>query len=45
VKVTIPEGKYTIVCRDGKIDLNGAFGGTYGPEVPVSGQSALILHN
>jgi pullulanase len=45
VKVTIPEGKYTIVARDGRIDLEGAFGAIYGPEIPVSGQSALILHD
>jgi pullulanase len=45
VKVRIPEGKYTIVSRDGRIDLDGGFGGTYGPEILVSAQSAMILHD
>jgi pullulanase len=44
-RVTIPEGKFTIVCRDGRIDRSGGFGATYGPEVQVSPQSALILHD
>ena len=43
-KVTIPQGNYTIVCREGKIDENGL--STFsGSEATVSAQSALILHD
>ena len=42
--VTIPEGKYTVVCCDGKIDESG-LGEVYGDKVVVDPQSALIIHN
>lgn len=43
-KVTIPQGNYTIVCHEGKIDENdlSTFSGS---EATVSAQSALILHD
>ena len=43
-KVTIPQGNYTIVCHEGKIDENGLPTFT-GSEPTVSAQSALILHD
>lgn len=43
-KVTIPQGNYTIVCHEGKIDENGL--STFsGSEATVSAQSAMILHD
>lgn len=43
-KVTIPQGNYTIVCHEGKIDENGL--STFSSsEATVSAQSALILHD
>lgn len=42
VRVTVPEGKYIVVCRDGLINelgLNYVYGQAY-----VSGQSAMILY-
>lgn len=42
-KLTVPEGKYTVVCRDGVIDSRG-MGMLYGPEVFVPAQSALIIY-
>ena len=43
-KVTIPQGNYTIVCHEGKIDENGL--STFsGSEATISAQSALILHD
>lgn len=42
-KLTVPEGKYTVVCRDGLIDDRG-LGTLYGPEVNVPAQSALIIY-
>lgn len=42
-KLTVPEGKYTVVCRDGVIDDRG-LGVLYGPEVSVPAQSALIMY-
>ena len=42
--VELPAGRYTIVCRDGKIDEQG-LGTVDGPIVKVPPQSALILHN
>ena len=43
VEVTIPQGKYTVVCRDGRIDERG-LGIVDGPKATVDAQSALILH-
>lgn len=42
--VTIPEGNYTVVCCDGKIDEQG-LDTVKGSNVVVEGQSALILHD
>ena len=42
--VTIPEGKYTVVCCYGKIDESG-LGEVHGDKVVVDPQSALIIHN
>ena len=42
--VTIPEGKYTVVCCDGKID-EGGLGEVHGDKIVVDPQSALIIHN
>ena len=42
-KLTVPEGKYTVVCKDGFINEQG-LGTLYGPEVVVPAQSALIMY-
>ncbi len=42
--VAIPEGSYTVVCRDGKIDEAG-LATLHGSQVTVPAQSALILHD
>ena len=42
--LAIPEGNYTVVCRDGLIDEQG-LGTIVGSKLTVSPQSALILHN
>ena len=41
--VTIPEGAYTVVCRDGQISESG-LGELSGSQATVTPQSALILH-
>ncbi|MDR0894863.1 MAG: type I pullulanase [Prevotellaceae bacterium] len=41
--VTIPEGEYTVVCRDGVIDERG-LGTVSGKTVDVPGRSAVILY-
>ena len=43
-ETTIPQGTYTIVCRDGVINEQG-IGTIEGNKVVVNPQSALILHN
>ena len=43
VKVSVPEGNYTVVCRDGRIDEQG-LGTVSGTTVSVPAQSALIMH-
>ena len=43
-EVTIPDGHYTVVCRDGQINEQG-LGTVSGSQVTVSPQSALILHD
>ena len=43
-EVTIPEGDYTIVCKNGIINENG-LGNLQGAKATVDTQSALILHN
>lgn len=40
--LTVPEGKYTVVCKEGVINEKG-LGTVYGPSVYVPAQSALIL--
>lgn len=42
--LTIPTGKYTVVCKDGVIDHIRGLGIQNGPEVIVPAQSALILY-
>ncbi|WP_321331601.1 type I pullulanase [uncultured Bacteroides sp.] len=42
-KVAVSEGKYTVFCKDGLINAEGWLGTTYGPEVYVPAQSALII--
>ncbi|MBQ8500774.1 MAG: type I pullulanase [Bacteroides sp.] len=43
-KVSVPAAKYTVVCKDGKIDTKG-LGTVNGSEVSVPAQSALIMYN
>ena len=43
MQVSVPEGDYTVVCRDGRIDEQG-LGNVSGPTVTVPAQSALIMH-
>ena len=42
-KVSVPEGKYTVVCKDGFISEQG-LGTMYGPEISVPAQSAMIFY-
>lgn len=42
--LTIPTGKYTVVCKDGMIDLVYGLGIQTGPEVVVPAQSAMIMY-
>ena len=42
-KLTVPPGKYTVVCQDGKIDTRG-LGMHIGTEVTVPARSALIMY-
>lgn len=42
--VAVPEGSYTVVCRDGVINESG-LGIVSGSEVNVPAQSALIIHD
>ncbi|WP_300724791.1 type I pullulanase [uncultured Bacteroides sp.] len=44
VKVDVPEGKYWIACRDGKIDLVMGLGVVMGNQLTVSPRSAMIVH-
>ena len=43
-KVEVPQGTYTIVCADGRIDENG-MGTTEGNRLTVAPMSALIVHD
>ncbi len=43
-KVEVPQGEYTIVCADGKIDEKG-MGTTVGDRLTVAPMSALIVHD
>ena len=42
-RLEVPVGKYTVVCKDGVIDVRG-LGTQTGPEVIIPGQSALIMY-
>ena len=42
--VSVPDGKYTVVCCDGQIN-EGGLGEIQGDKVVVDPQSALIIHN
>ena len=44
IELTIPDGRYTIVCCDGTINENG-LGTLKGSKAIVDAQSALILHD
>ena len=41
--IVIPQGNYTIVCQEGRIDEKG-MGSVHGETITVQPQSALILH-
>ena len=43
MEIPIPEGNYTIVAKDGKVDSNG-LGSLTGDTAAVEPQSAIILH-
>ena len=43
MQVSVPEGEYTVVCRDGQIDEQG-LGTVSGPTVSVPAQSAMIVY-
>ena len=42
-KVTIPQGNYTVVCKDGKINLKG-MAKVKGTELNVPARSAIIIY-
>ena len=42
-RISIPEGNYTIVCKNGKINLKG-MGRVKGSSVVIPARSALIIH-
>ena len=42
-KLTIPQGNYTIVCRQGLVNKDG-LGQMQGGEIEIAPQSALIIH-
>ena len=42
-KLTIPQGNYTIVCRQGLVSQDG-LGQMQGGEIEIAPQSALIIH-
>lgn len=42
-KVKVPNGRYTVVCKDGKIQLKG-MGSVNGPTLTIPARSALIVH-
>ena len=44
MEITIPDGRYTIVCCDGTINENG-LGTVTGTKTVVDSQSALIIHD
>lgn len=42
-KVKVPNGRYTVVCKEGKIQLKG-MGSVNGPTLTIPARSALIVH-
>ena len=42
-KMDIPSGKYTVICKDGKINMKG-LGQVSGDELMVPARSAMIIH-
>ena len=44
VKVNIPEGKYWVVCQNGKVDLVLGLGTITGNQLQVAPRSATIIH-
>ena len=43
VEIAVPEGRYTVVCRDGRIDGRG-LGTVAGAKVKAAAESALIMY-
>lgn len=43
-EVTLPEGLWQVVCRDGRIEPEKGLGTVQGGQVRVSARSAMILH-
>lgn len=44
VKIDIPDGRYRVVCKDGKIDWVKGLGMISGKQVSVSPRTAMIIH-
>lgn len=44
VKIEVPEGRYQVVCADGKIQQDAPLGVMQGGQLTVSPRSALIVH-
>ena len=42
-KIAVPKGRYTIVCKNGRINLKG-IGHVNGTKIIIPAQSALIMH-
>ena len=42
-RLDIPSGKYTVVCKDGKINMKG-MGQVSGAELVIPARSAMIIH-
>ena len=44
VKLTVPEGLYRVVCKDGIVDTAVGLGTVQGAQLSVSPRSAVIMH-
>lgn len=44
VKLTVPEGVYQVVCKDGQVDAVAGLGTVQGAQLSVSPRSAVIMH-
>lgn len=44
VKIDIPDGRYRVVCKDGKIDWIKGLGMVSGNQISVSPRTAMIVH-